>query len=461
MNNLEAISPIDGRYRSSADPLAAYFSDKALAKYRIIVEGEYFTALSGLSGVGMRKLKPKEIAEVRALYDINNADAQVLHDIEYKGYKNIKATDHDVKAVEYYIKYRLQTSSLKDVLEWLHFALTSYDTNTLARGLMLSDALGNVILPKLEEIVGVLNRMASEHKNVSMLARTHGQPASPTTFGKEFRVFATRLEKQIRELQAKKVSVKFSGATGNFNAHVSVYPKVQWQKFARKFIEGFNTKRAVKLEYNEIATQIDPHDREAEVFDNLKRINTILIGFNQDMWRYISDDWISQKPTGSTGSSTMPHKINPLKFENSEGNLGLGNALLEHFARKLPISRLQRDLSDSTVERNFGSALAYSLIGYEYLLKGLSKVSVNKAKVAEALNNHPEVVAEGIQTILRAEGVAMPYEKLKDLTRGKTVTMEDIRMFIDTLDISPELKKRLKKITPENYTGLASKLAVK
>ncbi len=462
MNQLEAISPIDGRYRGSSQPLADYFSDRALAKYRIMTEGEYFIALSNLKGVGMRKLKPEEVKKVRSLYDVTPENAQIINDIEFKGYKNIKATDHDVKAIEYYMKDRLGSTTLKDSLEWLHFVLTSYDTNTLARGLMLSDALGNVILPKLMEVQKVIDRMAKDNAKVAILARTHGQPASPTTFGKEFKVFATRLQKQIDELKRKIISVKFSGATGNYNAHVAVYPKVNWPQFAKKFVEGFNKDRTFKLEYNEIATQIDPHDREAEIFDNLKRINTILIGLNQDMWRYISDDWITQRPAeGTIGSSTMPHKINPLKFENSEGNLGLGNALFEHLSRKLPISRLQRDLSDSTVERNFGVALAYSLIGYEYLLKGLSRVHVNTFKVGEVLRDHPEVVAEAIQTILRAEGVAMPYEKLKELTRGKKVTMTDIAAFIDTLEVGAELKKRLKKITPENYIGLASKLAAK
>ncbi len=462
MSSLEAISPIDGRYRKTAEPLSAYFSDRALAKYRIIAEGEYFIALSALKGVGMRKINPTEIKKVREIYDVTLEDAEIINDIEFRGWKHIKATDHDVKAIEYFMKDRLAKTSLKDCLEWLHFVLTSYDTNTLARGLMLSDALGKVIVPKLEEVQGVINRLAKEHAKTAILARTHGQSASPTTFGKEFKVFASRLEKQLKELKAKKISVKFSGATGNYNAHVAVYPKVNWPQFAKKFIESFNKDRVFKLEYNEIATQIDPHDREAEIFDNIKRINTILIGFNQDMWRYISDDWISQRPAeGTIGSSTMPHKINPLKFENSEGNLGLGNALLEHFSRKLPISRLQRDLSDSTVERNFGSALAYSLIGYEYLLKGMSRIAVNVVKVAEVLHSHPEVVAEAIQTILRAEGIAMPYEKLKELTRGKKVTIEDIAQFIDTLDVTPDLKKRLKKITPENYIGLAAKLASK
>lgn len=461
-NPLEAISPIDGRYRKTAEPIAPFMSESALMKYRIIVEGEYLIALSKTKGIGLRDLKSKEEQTLRALYELSQTDAQIISDIEFKGWKHIKATDHDVKAIEYYMKDKLSESSLKDVLEWLHFALTSYDTNTLARGLMLSDVLGKVILPKIEEVISVINGFAKKYAKVPMLSRTHGQSASPTTVGKEFRVFGSRLEKQAKHLRGLRVSVKFSGATGNYNAHTVAFPKIDWLSFSKKFVEGFNKGRVIPLELNVIATQIDPHDREAEIFDNLKRINTILIGFNQDMWRYISDEWITQRPAeGTIGSSTMPHKINPLKFENSEGNLGMANALLEHFGRKLPISRLQRDLSDSTVERNFGAALAYTLIAYEYLLKGMARIAINENKIRDDLNSHPEIVSEGIQTILRAGGVAMPYEKLKELTRGKKVTMEDIALFIDGLEVGEELKKRLKKITPESYIGLASKLAGK
>src|SRR3989344_434029 len=401
-NSLQAISPVDGRYRGTANSLAIFFSESALMKYRIIVEGEYLIALSKTKGLGLRGLKPKEEKILRALYNLSDADARIISDIEFKGWKHIKATDHDVKAVEYYMKDRLSDTSLKDILEWLHFATTSYDTNTLARGLMLSDALGKVILPKLEEVIRVINGFAKKYARVPMLSRTHGQSASPTTVGKEFKVFVTRLQKQLNQLKNLKISVKFSGATGNYNAHFAAFPKIDWLLFSKKFIESFNKKRIFILEQNVVATQIDPHDREAEVFDCIKRINTILVGFNQDMWRYISDDWIIQRPPEWTvGSSTMPHKINPLKFENSEGNLWLSNALLEHFGRKLPISRLQRDLSDSTVARTFGSALAYALVAYEYILKGLRKIDINEKKIKEDLNAHPEVVSEAIQTILR------------------------------------------------------------
>lgn len=468
---LSSISPIDGRYHKTTEPLAEFFSEKALMTYRLVVEGEYLIALSEFFNAGrdgsrpaptrLRRLTDKEKSLIRSLYDLSPQDAQVISDIETKGYKNIKATDHDVKAVEYYIKDRLGKTSLKDVLEWIHFGLTSYDTNTPARAMMLSDGLESVIIPELNEIEKNLESFAKRSRNLPMLARTHGQPASPTTFGKEFKVFSHRLKIQLDELKNKRLSVKFSGATGNFNAHVAAFPKVDWIKFSKDFIKILNRKRLIALEPNLIATQIDPHDSEAAIFDNLRRINTILINFNQDMWRYISDDWIVQKPVdGTIGSSTMPHKINPIKFENSEGNLGLANALFEFFSRKLPISRLQRDLSDSTVERNFGTALAHCLIAYEYVLKGLSGITVNEKKVRDDLNNHPEVIAEAIQTVLRREGVKMPYEKLKELTRGKQITLNDIHQFIDTLDVSPAVKKELKNFTPENYIGLATKLAL-
>jgi adenylosuccinate lyase len=455
--SLKSISPIDGRYHNTTEPLAEFFSEMALMKYRIVVEGEYLISLSDLKLI--RKFSEKEKIIIRNLFDLSEEDAQIISDIETKGYKNIKATDHDVKAVEYFMKDYLSKTSLNNILEWLHFAITSYDTNTPARGMMLSDALAQIIIPKIDQIIKELDYLGKKYKNLPMLARTHGQPASPTTFGKEFKVFSERLKKQLKKLEIHKISVKFSGASGNYNAHVVAFPQINWVKFSLGFIKKLNENRKIKLELNLAATQIDPHDSEVEIFDTLRRINTILIDFNQDVWRYISDEWIIQRPIeGTIGSSTMPHKINPIKFENSEGNLGMANAMFEFFARKLPISRLQRDLSDSTVERNFGSALAYCLVAYEYLLKGLSRISIDENKVKQELNNHPEVVAEAIQTILRREGEKMPYEKLKELTRGKQVTMADIHKFIDTLEVSDKIKKELKKITPENYIGLASKL---
>ena len=465
--SLNSISPIDGRYEKSTSLLSPIFSERGLMRYRIIVEGEYLIALSGLK-IKLRKFSEKEKKIIRSCYDFRDEDAKIISDIETKGYKNIKATDHDVKAIEYFMKDKLSLTTLKDVLEWVHFGLTSEDVNNISYGLMLQDGVA-VLSKKIEEIIQEIEKLAKVHNSLSMLARTHGQPATPTTFGKEFKVFASRLERQISHLQKQNILVKLNGATGNYNAHMVAYPNIDWIKFTKTFITQLNNleprtppdgRAGLHLEPNLLTTQIEPHDSFIEIFDNLKRVNSILIDFNQDMWRYISDDWIVQKTTeGTVGSSTMPHKVNPIKFENSEGNLGIANALFEFFARKLPISRLQRDLSDSTVQRNFGTAFSHSLIAYEYLLKGLSKISVNKNKISEILNNHPEVITEAIQTILRREGVKMPYEQLKELTRGKTITLSDLHAFINTLKVSEQVKKELLKITPENYTGLASKLA--
>ncbi len=459
---LNSISPIDGRYGKVTSALSPIFSEKGFMKYRVVVEGEYLIALSKLE-IKLREITSDEEKIIRALYELTDEGAQIISDIELKGYKNIKATDHDTKAVEYFIKEKLRDTSLRDVLEWIHFGLTSEDTINLAYALMLRDGT-DLLLKHLELVTGELNRLAEMHSNLPMLARTHGQSASPTTFGKEFKVFAFRLERQMNHLKNQEILCKLNGATGNYNAHLVAFPEIDWTKFSENFVTQLNKlePKTLHLEANLLTTQIESHDSCVEIFDNLKRINTILIGMDQDIWRYISDEWIVQKAQeGTVGSSTMPHKINPIKFENSEGNLGMANTLFEFFARKLPISRLQRDLSDSTVSRNFGTAFAHSLIAYEYLLKGLSTISVNEIKVKEELNNHPEIIAEAIQTILRREGVAMPYEKLKELTRGKKVTLSDIHNFIDTLEVSNEIKKELLKITPENYIGLASNLASK
>ena len=449
-----AINPLDGRYFEKTRELAPYFSEEALMKYRVMVEVEYLIALSVLGKTALRNFKPEEIKTARSIYEkFNTASYEKIKKLE-------ETTNHDVKAVEYFIKNILLETTLKDSTEWIHFGLTSYDINTPARGMMLSDALEHVIIPKITSITETIGEIAEKHKDLPMLARTHGQPASPTTFGKEMQVFATRIKKQLEILKDKKVSVKFSGATGNFNAHVAAYPKIDWVKFTKNFINDLNKSRKVNLELNLPTTQIDPHDREAEIFDCIRRINTILIGFNQDIWQYISDEWLVQKAVKSeVGSSAMPHKVNPIDFENSEGNLGLGYALFEFLARKLPVSRLQRDLSDSTVERAFGTAFGHSFLAYNSLLKGLSKIEVNKIKMRRDLMAHPEVIAEAIQTILRRESMEMPYEKLKELTRGKEVTLAEIHAFIKTLKVSDKVKKELLKITPENYTGLASKLA--
>ena len=464
---LTAVSPVDGRYRATAQALAEYFSEHALMKMRVTVECEYLTALSETKGVGMRPLTPDEKALLQALANIDIGDAQIIQKIEREGHDGIPATNHDVKAVEYFIKLKLRNSSLADVLEWVHFALTSEDVNSTAHALALRGALEGVMLPALKEMKSEIVSLARAHADTAMLARTHGQSATPTTFGKEMNVFARRLEKQVETLKNRSVLMKWGGPSGNYNAQMVALPKIDWLDFARSFAESLNTDGAgkvhvVRLELNEVTTQIEPHDTFAEMFDNLRRINTILLDLSQDMWRYISDGWVTQKPKeGEIGSSAMPHKVNPIDFENAEGNFGVANALFEHLSRKLPISRLQRDLSDSTVARTFGTAFAHSLIGYRALGRGFGKVSVNKAALRDALLAHPEVLAEAIQTVLRVADVEMPYEKLKALTRGKQVTMEDLAAFIDGLGISAEMKKRLKALRPENYTGLAGMLAKK
>ncbi len=457
--SLNSISPIDGRYEKITSLLAPIFSERAFMRYRIVVEGEYLIALSELK-VKLRKITSEEKKIIRALYNLTDEDAQIISEIEKKGYKNIKATDHDTKSVEYFIKIKLEKTSLRDVLEWIHFGLTSEDTINLAYALMLRDGT-TLLLKHLNQVVKEINLLAKKHSGLGMLAQTHGQSATPTTFGKEFKNFSTRLERQINQLSKQEILCKLNGATGNYNAHLVAFPNENWTNFTENFIKILSdfTPSTFRLVANLYTTQIEPHDSYIEIFDNLRRINTILLGMNQDIWRYISNEWIVQKPIGDVGSSTMPHKINPIKFENSEGNLGMANAMFEFFGRKLPISRLQRDLSDSTVSRNLGTAFSHSLIAYEYLLKGLASIKVNQDKVREDLKAHPEVIAEAIQTILRREGTEMPYEKLKALTRGKQVTLFDIHKFINTLKVGDKVKKELLKITPLNYTGLASKLA--
>src|SRR3989338_2519471 len=454
---LTAVSSIDGRYRAVAAELTEHFSEFGFIRARLLVETEYLIALSE-AGV-VRKLSNEEKAILQQLPHISTEEAQIVKKIEREGYEGIPATNHDVKAVEYFIKKRLAGTSLKDISEWTHFALTSEDINSASYGIALRASLQSVILPALGEIQAALAALAKEHSGTPMLARTHGQPASPTTFGKEMRVFEERLKRQMAQL-SRPILVKFAGATGNYNAHVAAMPDVDWREFSRKFVSRLNVGYKIPLELNGFTTQIEPHDTYAELFDNLRRIDTILLDLSQDMWRYISDGWLTQKTKeGEVGSSAMPHKVNPIDFENAEGNLGLANALFTHFSQKLPVSRLQRDLSDSTVERVFGTAFAHSLIGYRSLLKGLGKIDVNAGAMLEALQTHPEAIAEAIQTVLRKEGVEAPYEKIKELTRGRKVTLDDFAQFIDGLYISADVKNRLKALRPENYIGLAEEIA--
>lgn len=456
---LTAVSSVDGRYRTIAAELTEHFSEFGLIRARLLVETEYLIALSE-SGIGMRQLSNEEKTILQQLPHVSTEEAQVVKKIEKDGYEGIPATNHDVKAIEYFIKMKLASTSLKDISEWTHFALTSEDINSIAHGIALRSALQSVIMLALEEIRAALDGTATAQAATPMLARTHGQPASPTTFGKEMRVFESRLAWQLEQLRSRSILVKFGGATGNFNAHMVAAPEIDWPAFAKKFVERLNVGYKISLELNEVTTQIEPHDTYAELFDNMRRINVILTGLSQDMWRYVSDGWVTQKPKeGEVGSSAMPHKVNPIDFENAEGNFGIANALFTHFSQKLPVSRLQRDLSDSTVIRTLGTAFAHALVGYRSLLKGLGKISVNADAMRSDLIAHPEVIAEAIQTVLRREGVEVPYEKLKELTRGKQVTLDDFSKFIDGLNLSADVKKCLKALRPESYIGLAEKIA--
>ena len=458
MHTLETLNPLDGRYAKDLKPLAGIFSEKGLINYRVFVELKYLELLSEKHVTDLRKFTPKEKESLLGICNLSEQDFSTIKKIEECGYKDIKATNHDVKAIEYFLKDKMSQTTLKDCVEWIHFGLTSEDINNIAYSLMLSDAVSFVFIPCFEDVLKKMSEISINSRNVSMLARTHGQPASPTTMGKEFAVFVERIKKQIEQLKKFQFPAKLNGATGNFNAHTVAYPKVNWKKFTEDLIKEFNKDRKIKLLVNHFTTQIESHDGLAELFDSFRRINVILLGFNQDVWRYISDGWFVQKAVeGEVGSSTMPHKINPIDFEKSEGNLGLANALFSYFSNKLPVSRLQRDLSDSTVLRNIGVAFGYSFLAYKSIAKGLGKISVNKEKILNDLNSHPEVITEGIQTVLRSLGEKMPYEQLKKLTRGKQVSIDDIHKFIDGLNVSDEIKKRLKKITPENYIGIAGK----
>jgi adenylosuccinate lyase len=456
---LTAVSAVDGRYHDGSSALSDYFSEFALIRARVRVECEYLLALSE-AGVGMRPLSDQEKQALRSFSEISLDDARMVKKLEREGHGNVPATNHDVKAVEYLLKQKMQGTALEKVSEWTHFALTSEDVNSVAYGLLLSSFVEKLLLPALEEMRATLEKLSREHASAAMLSRTHGQTASPTTFGKEMRVFESRLKRQMEQLSTRTVLVKFGGATGNWNAHMVAAPQIDWLSLARKFTERLNGGRKIPLELNEVTTQIEPHDTYAELFDNARRANVILIDLSQDIWRYISDGWILQRPkAGEVGSSTMPHKVNPIDFENAEGNFGIANALFEHFSRKLPVSRLQRDLSDSTVLRAIGTAFAHAAIGYSSLVKGFGKISVNAQAMREALAENPEVLAEAIQTVLRKEGIDAGYERLKDLTRGKKITLEDFAAFIDTLAVDADVKKRLKALTPDSYIGLASQIA--
>lgn len=444
LSSLTAISPIDGRYRGKVEILENYYSEYALIRYRVKVEIEYFIALCKLPLPQLAGVDHALFGELRDIYaKFSVDDAQRVKDIE-------SVTNHDVKAVEYFIKEQFDRLGLAQYKEFIHFGLTSQDINNTSVPMLIRDSLHEAYLPLLDEMVGLLNQYAEEWKDIPMLAKTHGQPASPTRLGKEIRVFAYRLEKQIELLRQVPVSGKFGGATGNFNAHRVAFPDRDWRAFAKKFLN-----ESLGIEREEWTTQISNYDNLAALFDAMARINTIMIDLDRDMWQYISMEYFKQKiKAGEVGSSAMPHKVNPIDFENSEGNLGLANAILNHLAGKLPVSRLQRDLTDSTVLRNVGVPLAHMMVALHSTLKGLHKLLLNEAAISRDLDNMWNVVAEAIQTILRREGYEKPYETLKALTRTNSkVDAESIASFIDTLKVSDAVKEELKAITPHNYTG--------
>lgn len=444
-STLTAISPVDGRYRNKAENLAAYFSEYALIKYRVQVEIEYFITLSEFLPQ-LRALATGENKEaLRKIYrEFSVEDATRIKEIE-------SVTNHDVKAVEYFIKEKFDLLSLQEYKEFIHFGLTSQDINNTSVPLSIKDALNEVYFPGLQEVIDMLKKYAEDWADVPMLAKTHGQPASPTRLGKEVMVFVYRLEQQVKLLKVTPVSAKFGGATGNFNAHHVAFPEYDWKAFGNKFVN-----EVLGLSREEWTTQISNYDNMAAIFDGMKRIDTILIDLCRDFWQYVSMEYFKQKiKAGEVGSSAMPHKVNPIDFENSEGNLGMANAILTHLATKLPISRLQRDLTDSTVLRNVGVPMAHVEIAFKSLTKGLGKLLLNEKALYRDLDNCWAVVAEGIQTILRREGYPKPYEALKALTRtNEGITAESISNFIDTLQVSDAVKAELKAITPHNYTGI-------
>lgn len=445
LNQLNAISPIDGRYRNKVETLAPFFSEEALIKYRVRVEIEYFIALCEIPLPQLNTFDTTKFGALREIYqNFDTDDAQEIKDIE-------KITNHDVKAVEYFIKKAFDTLGLSSFKEFIHFGLTSQDINNTAIPLSIKEAMNEVYVPQYFEILEKLKELTIEWAEIPMLARTHGQPASPTRLGKEIDVFVVRLNEQFNLLNDIPSCAKFGGATGNFNAHKVAYPQIDWKAFGQKFVQ-----EKLGLQHSFPTTQIEHYDHMAALFDTLKRINTIILDLDRDFWTYVSMDYFKQKiKEGEVGSSAMPHKVNPIDFENSEGNLGMANALFEHLSAKLPVSRLQRDLTDSTVLRNVGVPFSHTIIAFQSTLKGLSKLLLNKEKFEQDLENNWAVVAEAIQTILRREGYPNPYEALKGLTRTNTkINQQSIADFIETLEVSDEIKAELKVITPSNYTGI-------
>ncbi len=445
LNELNAISPIDGRYRNKVAKLADFYSEESLIKYRVKVEIEYFIALCEIPLPQLQDFNGDLFSKLRKIYeDFSSEDAQKIKDIE-------KVTNHDVKAVEYFIKEEFDKLSLIKYKEFIHFGLTSQDINNTAIPLSIKDSIEATYVPALQELITKLDELSIEWSDVSMLARTHGQPASPTRLGKEIAVFVTRLNEQVKYFNTIPNAAKFGGATGNYNAHHVAYPNIDWKDFGANFVQN-----KLGLHHSFPTTQIEHYDHLASLFDAMKRINTIILDLDKDIWTYVAMDYFKQKiKAGEIGSSAMPHKVNPIDFENSEGNLGMANAIFEHLAAKLPISRMQRDLTDSTVLRNVGVPFGHTLIGFSSTLKGLNKLLLNREKFEQDLENNWAVVAEAIQTILRREAYPNPYEALKGLTRtNEKITQKSIANFIDTLEVSDAIKTELKVITPANFTGI-------
>jgi len=452
LDNLTAISPIDGRYGAQTSALRAIFSEFGLIKFRTQVEVEWLKLLASQKAIGeVPPLSSDSIAQLNAIVsEMTVKDAARVKEIE-------RTTNHDVKAIEYFLKEKISgNSELQAVNEFIHFACTSEDINNLAYALMLDSARNGVILPHMDQVISAIRNLAHEHAAQPMLSRTHGQPASPTTLGKEMANVVARLERQRKQLEQCEILGKINGAVGNYNAHLSAYPDVDWQDLAKQFVTSLG------LQWNPYTTQIEPHDYIAELFDAIARFNTILIDFDRDVWSYISLGYFKQKTVaGEVGSSTMPHKVNPIDFENSEGNLGMANGIFTHLSQKLPLSRWQRDLTDSTVLRNLGVGLAHSLIAYKSVLKGINKLEVNAQQLNQDLDNNWEVLAEPVQTVMRRYGIEKPYEKLKELTRGQRITQETMQAFIKTLDIPDAAKQSLLKLTPHTYIGNAKQQAEK
>jgi adenylosuccinate lyase len=445
LSNLTAISPIDGRYHKKTKDLQKFFSEFGLIRYRVLVEIQYFISLSKLNIKGLEDFPQNRVDELLSIFiQFSEDDAHSIKEIE-------KVTNHDVKAVEYFIKEKRSQLGLDKYQEFIHFGLTSQDINNTSIPLSLKESLSEVYLPLLNQLINELKFFQIEWRDIPMLAKTHGQPASPTRLGKEIQVFTERLEIQLQQLSSIHFSAKFGGATGNFNAHLVAYPDIDWVEFANNFVN-----QTLGLRRSQTTTQIEHYDNLAALFDVLKRINTIILDLNRDMWTYISMDYFKQKlKVGEIGSSAMPHKVNPIDFENSEGNIGIANALFEHLSAKLPVSRLQRDLTDSTVLRTIGVPIAHTIIAFQSTLNGLNKLLLNQTKIEEDLENNWAVVAEAIQTILRREGFEKPYEALKSLTRkNEKVTKESVHEFIDSLSIEGVIKNELKQINPANYTGI-------